>query len=38
VGSQLETDHKENLYIGERIILKWNWGKDWIYLAQDRDQ
>jgi hypothetical protein len=38
-----ERDYLEDIGIDGRIILKWNFkkwegGRDWIYLAQDRDR
>jgi hypothetical protein len=40
---QKERDHKEDLVVGRRIIIKWIFeeknlrGTDWIHLAQYRD-
>jgi hypothetical protein len=37
--SQKERDHWEDQDVGGWTILKWGWGgKDWLDLAQDRDQ
>jgi hypothetical protein len=40
-GNQRERDHLEYPRVGGRIILirifkKWDWGMDWIYVAQNR--
>ena len=39
----MERDHTEGLRVEGKLILKWifkewDWGMDWIHLAEDRDR